>query len=156
MPEWLELDPGLAWWVVSLSVLTFFGTLLAIPVLLVRMPADYFLRTSPPPDSFRAEHPLVRWAIRIAKNGLGAVFVIAGVAMLVLPGQGILTILIGITLLDLPGKRRVELALIRREAVLKGINWMRRRANRPPLQLPQRRRLGFREPEQDNQNAEKS
>lgn len=155
MPEWLELHPGLAWWIVALSVVTFFGTLVTIPVLLVRMPSDYFLRTSPPPDSFRAGHPLVRWTIRIAKNALGALFVVAGAAMLVLPGQGILTILIGLTLLDLPGKRRVELALIRQESVLKAINWMRSRADRPPLRLPRQQRLGFQEPGQGTQSAEK-
>ncbi|MEW4526167.1 PGPGW domain-containing protein [Maioricimonas sp. JC845] len=152
MPEWLKLDPRLAWWFAAFSVLTFFGTLLLLPVLLVRIPADYFVRESPPPDSFRAEHPLVRWTIRIIKNLVGAMFVVAGVAMLVLPGQGILTILIGITLLDLPGKRRLELALLRREKVLKGINWMRRRAHRPPLVLPAR----VRQEREDVNRAEKA
>jgi hypothetical protein len=71
---------------------------------------------------------------------LGAVFLLAGLAMLFTPGQGLLTILMGIMLLNFPGKQRLELAIVRRPAVLKSINWVRGRAGRPPLQLPEKRR----------------
>jgi hypothetical protein len=55
--------------------------------------------------------------------------------MLVLPGQGVLTILAGITLLNYPGKRRLELWLVRRPAIHRAIDWIRRRAGRAPLEL---------------------
>ena len=61
---------------------------------------------------------------------------LAGIAMLALPGQGILTILVGITLLNFPGKRRLELRIVRQRRVLRAINWMRAKAKRPPLVLP--------------------
>ena len=69
----------------------------------------------------------------IGKNLIGYVFVVAGIIMLMLPGQGILTIVIGITLLDFPGKYRLERWVVSRRPVLRSINWVRRRAKRGPL-----------------------
>ena len=45
----------------------------------------------------------------IGKNLLGVFFVLIGIAMLVLPGQGILTIIAGMMLLDFPGRHRTRL-----------------------------------------------
>ncbi|HOS97284.1 MAG TPA: PGPGW domain-containing protein, partial [Deltaproteobacteria bacterium] len=70
------------------------------------------------------------------KNILGAVFILAGIIMLFLPGQGVLTILIGITLVSFPRKRVLELRLVRKPSVLRALNWMRARAHKPPLLLP--------------------
>jgi hypothetical protein len=64
---------------------------------------------------------------------VGLVFLLAGFAMLFLPGQGILTMLIGISLMDFPGKRMLERKLVGRPAVLKTINMMRAKFDRPPL-----------------------
>ena len=71
-----------------------------------------------------------------AKNLAGAVLVLAGLAMLVLPGQGLLTIVVGLLFLDFPGKRSLELRLVRHPPVLRTINWLRATAHRPPLQMP--------------------
>ena len=71
----------------------------------------------------------------IGKNVLGAIFVVAGLIMLVLPGQGIFTILIGIMLLDFPGKYRLERWIVARRPVLQSINWLRQRAGRAALVL---------------------
>jgi hypothetical protein len=62
-------------------------------------------------------------------------FIAAGIAMLVLPGQGLLTILIGFLMLDFPGKYRVEKWLVSRRRLLGAINWLRRRAGRVPLRI---------------------
>jgi hypothetical protein len=72
----------------------------------------------------------------VVKNLVGIVFLLAGLAMLVLPGQGALTIVVGLTLLDLPGKRGMALKIVRQRHVLVAINWIRSRARRPPLILP--------------------
>jgi len=61
------------------------------------------------------------------------VLLAAGIAMLVLPGQGILTMLIGISLVDFPGKRQLERKLIGQPAVLNTINKVREKFGRPPL-----------------------
>jgi hypothetical protein len=41
------------------------------------------------------------------------------------------------TLIDFPGKFRFERWLVAREPVRQSINWLRNRAGRPPLELPQ-------------------
>ncbi len=136
--EWIKAHPDLAWWIVAASALMFVGTLIAIPVLLARMPTDYFLHPRREAVLFSRQHPALRLTLLVAKNVVGVVFLLAGLVMLLTPGQGILSILLGITLLDFPGKRRLELAIVRRAHVLKAINWVRRKAHRPPLQLPPR------------------
>lgn len=107
-------------------------------IVIRRMSPDYFLDKTPSERSWRRQHPVIRWGGHVVKNALGFVFVIAGIAMLVLPGQGLLTILIGLMLLDFPGKRRLELWLVSRRHVRRGIDWIRSRAGRPPLILPDR------------------
>jgi hypothetical protein len=97
------------------------------------MPADYFVRKTPPPESWRGRHPVLRAVLRIGKNALGVLLVAIGVPLVPLPGQGFLTILAGLALLDFPGKRRIELRVVRIGGVLRAVNWLRRRAHRPPL-----------------------
>jgi hypothetical protein len=58
---------------------------------------------------------------------------VAGIAMLVLPGQGVLTMLLGVMLMNFPGKYELERQIIQQPTILKALNWMRRRANRPDL-----------------------
>ena len=78
-------------------------------------------------------NPLARAILAIAKNALGYVLILTGIAMLVLPGQGILAILAGIALVDFPGKQRLERWIVSRPAVLRSANWLRRRMGRRPL-----------------------
>jgi hypothetical protein len=136
MLDWASENQTLLWWMGLFSVFTFVGTLIFIPILVVRIPTDYFVRSTPNPGYWPARHPVIRVIAIVSKNVLGATFIVTGIAMLVLPGQGVITILIGIMLLDFPGKRRFELWLIEWPALLRGINWIRRRAHRPPLQVP--------------------
>lgn len=137
--DWLRDNQALLWWLLALSVGVFLATLAVIPLIVVRMEPDYFMRRSPSPDSWRGQHRAVRVTLRVLKNLAGLLFVLAGLAMVVLPGPGIITILIGIGLLEFPGKRQLELSIVRQRAVLGAINWMRKRAGRVPLQLPERR-----------------
>jgi hypothetical protein len=128
-----------AWlgWVGIASVVTFVLSLILLPIIVVRMPADYFVAREVSSVSARRPHPVGRLVGSVAKNVLGAVFVLAGLAMLVLPGQGLVAILIGITLLDFPGKRGIELRIVRNRAVRGAIDWIRKRAGKPPLVLPE-------------------
>lgn len=134
---WFRANENVVWGLTISSAAMFLGTLLVVPVLLARIPEDYFLY--PPRQQLHgwdARHPITRGAVRVAKNIVGAGIVMAGLAMLVLPGQGLLTVLVGGLLLDLPGKRQLEVALLRRPHVYRAVDWLRKRANRPPLQLP--------------------
>jgi len=139
MREWLDGQDALLWWMFGLSLGTLLLAALLMPVVVARMPADYFVRKEPPPGSWRGRHPAIRWSLRIFKNVLGAVLVLVGIPLVPLPGQGFLTILAGLALLEFPGKRRVELAAVRVPGVLSAVNWMRSRAGKPPLLVDERR-----------------
>jgi hypothetical protein len=135
MLEWLQSDENKIWWIAGASILTFLAFLVVVPLLAVRIPSDYFAHGNFHKKLW-ADHPLVlRMVLLIGKNLLGYVFVAAGIVMVVLPGQGILTILAGIMLLDFPGKYRLVRWIVGRPQVLRTLNWLRRRAGRPPLYL---------------------
>lgn len=115
-----------------LSIVFFVGSLIAIPFILVRLPADFFDIRVPRPW-MEDHHPVLRVMGHVVKNVVGAIFLFAGFLMLFLPGQGILTMLIGISMLDFPGKRKVEAKLIGQPAVLNALNGMREKFGKPPL-----------------------
>jgi hypothetical protein len=136
MPDWIPISKTVLWWMGILSVVTFFGTLIALPMLVARMPADYFVRDRRDHAARRTQHPVLRVLGLVCKNLLGLAFVLAGVAMLVLPGQGILTIVIGLSLMNFPGKHALERRIVHQPTILQAINWMRHRAGQPPLDVP--------------------
>jgi len=136
--DWVGSHKSLLGWLSVASVLMFVGSLTAIPWLVVRIPADYFVQHRHFIDRWQPRHPLLRIAFLALKNLLGIVLVLAGVAMLVLPGQGILTIVVGLIFLDFPGKYALEQFFTRRRAVIRAMNWIRAKANRPPLEIPSR------------------
>lgn len=121
-------------WVAAASIAGFVGSLIAIPWILVRLPADYF-DTRIERRWMPGRHPLLRTVGAVLKNVTGVVFLLAGIAMLVLPGQGILTMLIGVSLMDFPGKRRLEARLVSQRVARQAINAIRRRFGKPPLIL---------------------
>ncbi len=133
MLDWIRDHDTLLWWLTAASVVMFFGSLIAMPFLAARIPADYFAQKERPPSKWTGHHPALRIVLLIGKNLLGVVLILAGLAMLVMPGQGLLAMLIGLLLLDLPGKYRFEKWLIARPRIRAGINWLRQRAGKPPL-----------------------
>ena len=142
MADWWNANQTLLWWVLSTSAVMFVGGLILMPILLVRMGSDHFLRRRPPGESWRGRHPVFRLLFLGAKNTVGLILLLAGLAMLVLPGEGLSTILVDISLLNLPGKRRRELRIVRQPAVRHVINWIRSKAGRPALELPVSTRSG--------------
>jgi hypothetical protein len=134
MLDSIALNETSIWILAVFSVVSFVGSLMLIPVLVVRIPEDYFAETRRHRwEPWAHEHPVIRWSLLIAKNLLGYLFIVLGIAMLVLPGQGVLTILIGIMFINFPGKYRLERWVVMREPVLRTINRLRQRAGRPPL-----------------------
>lgn len=120
----------------GVSLVLLVGSLIVMPVLVVKMRADYFVTPDPDEGTWLGRHPAARTTARIVKNSVGAVLLIAGLAMMVLPGQGIITLLVALSLLDFPGKRRLEIRIVKQPQVAGAINWIRKRAGRPPLQIP--------------------
>ncbi|EGV17652.1 PGPGW domain-containing protein [Thiocapsa marina] len=134
---WVEAHQGLLLSLAGASVLMFIGSLIALPFLLARIPEDYFVDPHRHSARLKSLHPVVYVSLRLFKNLVGWVLVLAGILMLVLPGQGILTIIMGLVLSDFPGKYALERRLASKQRVLDGINWIRRRSGHPPLVPPQ-------------------
>ena len=123
------------WWFAVFSGVIFVGSLLIVPWLIVRIPEDYFLPRSRPRLPFADRHPILRWTGLIIKNLFGAMLVVAGLAMLLLPGQGLLTIAVGVLLMDFPGKHHLEGKIIRTRPVSRSVNWLRKKAKVRPLRF---------------------
>jgi hypothetical protein len=119
--------------VAGLPLLTF---VLGLAVVVV-LPADHFVRL-PDPRSFWQRHVLLRTAVRVVRNVLGAIVLPLGVVMALplVPGPGLVCILIGISLLDLPGKRRLERRLLAWPRVLHAVNQVRAWFGRAAVALP--------------------
>ena len=118
----------------GLFILTLVINILAIFIVIIKIPADYF---SPHySQHFLPGRPwFIRWSAVILKNLLGITLLIVGIVMLIGPGQGILTILLALIMLDIPGKRPLEARIIKRPAVRNAIDKIRSRYNKPPLIL---------------------
>jgi len=126
----LSLENILAW-LGTISAITFVLSLLLLPWFLGKIPTDYFTQTRSPD----AWHVLLQ-PHAIARNLLGLPVLLAGIAMLVLPGQGLLTIMAGLGVMNFPGKFALERWLIKRHGILKAINWVRQKSHHPPLEEP--------------------
>jgi hypothetical protein len=112
------------------SVVMFLGSLAAVPWLIGRAPRDFFSRDEKAPQSG------ISLPLRLLKNVAGLVLVGAGIAMLLLPGQGILTLIVGLALLDVPGKHALLVRMAKREKVMKALNYFRKKRNREPFDPP--------------------
>mgnify|MGYP003393396117 CR=1 FL=1 len=141
MIDWLtELWTGLSWGSIGLGaglfVVSFALSLLAIAVVMVKIPANYF-STHYQQDFLPGSSWAVRWGAVIAKNVLGVFLILLGLVLSLpgVPGQGLLTILLGLIMLDIPGKRPLETRIIKRPAVLSAVNSLRARYSKPPLIL---------------------
>lgn len=119
-------------WLAGVSVAAFFISLLILPLVIIRLPVDYFTRTAT-----RSRGSIRHMPLKVLKNLIGGLFILTGFILLFLPGQGILTIILGISLTDFPGKRRLQARIIRTPRVSRSLNWLRHRAGRAPFTLPE-------------------
>lgn len=131
--EW-SARPAVLAVLLGLSFVSFAISVVGVPWYLRRLPADYFSRReqlklgAPPGDS-----PRWRLVLVVLKNGIGAMLVLAGIAMLVLPGQGVATLIVGLLMLDFPNKKRMQRRVLSVPPVLRAVNSLRQRAGQPPL-----------------------
>jgi len=135
MLEWIYSNETLSLWLLAISLISFAVTLIAVPIILVRIPQDYFSYPSRHRINWQNRNRFLRLPLLLIKNLLGVIFILLGIVMLVLPGQGLLTILIGLVLLDFPGKYRVERWVVNQPIVLRSINWVRVKAGKSELAI---------------------
>jgi hypothetical protein len=149
MPDWIERS--LPEWLIEtlrflasprgltvsllITAVLLVGSAWAVRWYVLRLPPDVLLSTQTPGRA-RQDPTGMRLLVLVARNLLGAILLLAGIAMLVLPGQGLLTMAIGLALLDLPFKWRLTRAILSYRPVLAGINRLRTGARLPPLEQP--------------------
>ena len=114
----------------AISAVMFVLSLVLLPWFLNKIPTDYFTRARDPDPWHVIMQPRA-----IVRNIFGLAIVSAGIAMLVLPGQGLLTILIGLATMQFPGKFELEKWIVTRKGVLEGINWVRTKSGKTALQV---------------------
>ncbi len=136
MTDWITENRVMLLWIAGSSAALFVATLAAVPWVLRSIPPDYFTHDRRPASRFAHHHPVWRWTLRVLRAALALVFVVSGLAMLVLPGQGLLTLLVGFLLLEFPGKYRLEQWCMARPRVLRSANALRRRLGRGPMLAP--------------------
>lgn len=134
--EWFRNYEVLIWWTGAASVLMFLGSLCVIPIILIKIPADYFSSLETKYRINVRDLSFFRLLYLIFKNMVGIAFILAGFIMLLLPGQGILTIIVGMSLLNFPGKYRLVRNIIRNKIILDTINKLRSKADKPPIEVP--------------------
>jgi len=119
-----------------LSVALLVISLVVFPLVVAYLPKDYFVRERRDPAHQKRRHPAVWLSLAVVKNVFGFALILAGIAMLVLPGQGILTILMGLALTNFPGKFTLERRLVRLPRVGRALNRLRKIAGKPSLEIP--------------------
>ena len=117
-------------WIAILSALTAICTFIGFTAFIISLPKDYFRHKT---HINRIRNPIVRISLRVLKNVVGVITIIAGLVMTITPGQGLVAILVGVILCDFPGKRKLERKLIARPLVLNTLNKIRARFKRPPI-----------------------
>jgi len=117
----------------GLSAVISIASLALAPLAIARLPVDYFQPDRPPRKLPEGRQPLVHSTLTALRNVFGIFLIVAGAAMVVLPGQGLLTMVVGVAVLDFPGKHDMVNALGRRPVVMRSLNWIRAKTHKPPF-----------------------
>ena len=105
-----------------------FGTIIVFALLgiitFIKLPHDYFIKSYK-----EITNPLKR----ILLNILAIIFVLIGILLLFLPGQGVLTIILGISISQTKFKKKALDYLFRKKGMQNSINNLRIKLNREPF-----------------------
>ena len=131
--QWFSDRPEILMGLGISSIFIFLLSILGISWFVANIPEDYFLSSKRKPSKWQEQKPILRLAVLFGKNIIGVSLIIGGLLMLVLPGQGLLTIVTGLLLINYPGKYKLEQKLVAIPSVFRALNWIRVKANKPPL-----------------------
>ena len=131
--EIFNVYKNLILWFGSISLFVFLFSLLSIKWLVSLIPEDYFINKKD--SKINTNNILIWYTVLIFKNLIGYSLILGGIMMLVLPGQGLFTIIIGLMMSNYPGKYSIEKKFIAIPTILKSINWLRRKSNKPPIRI---------------------
>jgi len=119
-------------WLATISLFVFIFSLLSIKWLVALIPTNYFIKKK---VKSKRSYSFIWFLSIIVKNLIGYTLILGGILMLVLPGQGLFTILMGLILSNYPGKYSIERKFISMPSVLKTVNWLRKKSDKPPLEI---------------------
>ena len=120
-------------WLATISLFVFIFSLVSIKWLVALIPTDYFVKKNI--SKSKKSYSLLWLMSIIVKNIIGYTLILGGILMLVLPGQGLFTILMGLILSNYPGKYTIEKRIISIPSILKTVNWLRKKSNKPRLKI---------------------
>ncbi len=135
LPDWNIIEPYLQW-LGLISFMTFIGSLAMLPWLIGHLPHDYFVRARTSGKTVFGNTTFLSILWFACRNIAGFLVLLAGIAMLFLPGQGILTIILGIAIMSFPGKHRLLFAMTAKPSVQRSLNWLRTRTGHPEFIWP--------------------
>lgn len=135
MTNLIDNYEDLFFWLTVASIIAFVASIILTPWIVSKIPSDYFSHTKRQKYQWDDQPKIIRLIFVFLKNILGGIFIIGGIAMLFLPGQGIMTIIIGLLMMDFPYKYKVERWIIKQPSVLGSINKLRAKAKQPPLEI---------------------
>ena len=113
--------------------MTFIGSLLVVPWLILRLSPEYFIRHRLDVIERHRRHPVLAIIIFFLRNTVGLGLLAAGTAMLVMPGQGILAMLIGLSFMDFPKKHQLLEKVVQSKGIQRSLNWTRRKGGKEDL-----------------------
>ncbi len=122
-------------WLTIVSIMGFLISIVFIPWLVTRIPSDYFSHPKRQKYTWNNQSKILRLIFILMKNIIGVIFIIGGIFLLFLPGQGVLTILLGLFITDFPYKYKIETWIIKHPPILRSINKLRTKAKQRPLEI---------------------
>ncbi len=134
--DWLRGHENILHQLGTLSLILLLVTVVVLPIAVAKLPEDYFEKEQREPASSKRKNPLLWTIISLIKNVIGLFMILAGLVMLVLPGQGTVAILVGLALTNFPGKYKLQRRIASQSAVLKTLNKVRELAKAPPFSMP--------------------
>lgn len=118
------------------SVVFFILTPVAVPFLIVLMPADALIRQRKSANRKTPLRTVLHLMWHAVKNLIGIALMALGVALLFLPGQGLLTLFAGILLADIPGRRTLLSRLLCTGKIRPAVDRLRARYGKKALLYP--------------------
>jgi hypothetical protein len=140
LKEFYQTHHQLVNWSFGISTGLLLAGLAAMPIVIARLPADYFRRQH---HAMRplSRNPLLHHLLRLLRNVGGALLTLVGLVLLLGPGQGTLLILVGLMLMDFKGKHSLVRWLAGRRAIWATLGWLRRITKCTPFDPPEPPRL---------------
>lgn len=132
--DWFSQNQLLIQWISIASIISFFGSLIIIPKLIINLPPDFFLKRKT--SASVKQIVVIRVTFFLMKNCLGFLLFLCGILMLFIPGQGLLTMFLGLVLLDFPGKQKLQLYCLKVRPVRRSLNWIRRKYGKKTFIFP--------------------